>query len=264
MSHADVRDHRCRYEVVGDGPPVLLVMGFGMTGAAWAPIVERLAPDHRVCTYDVRGLAGSTAGDLRRHTLPELADDAAALLDHLGWDAAHVAGISMGGMIAQHLALRHRARVRTLALIATHARFRLPGAEAAARFVQANVTRGEARLRALRGLLYPPECADQVPVRFDAAALDAVSATAPAGVRLRHLASILRHDVRRELPRLAGLPTLVMRPDRDILVPPRCSDAMAAAIPGVRLVSFADGGHGLIAQHPDRVCDELRAHFSRA
>src|SRR5690606_19973287 len=150
----------CRYEVVGDGgPPVLLVMGFGMTGAAWGPVVERLSGDHRVCWYDVRGLAQSTPGRLDRHTLPDLADDAAALLDHLGRDAAHVAGISMGGMIAQHLALRHRPRVRSLTLIATHAcgRASLPGFKALRYFVEANVTRGEARLHAMRGLLFPPE-----------------------------------------------------------------------------------------------------------
>jgi 3-oxoadipate enol-lactonase len=267
MTRADVRDFSCRYEVVGEaGPPVLLVMGFGMTGAAWGPIVERLAPDHRVCWYDVRGLAESTSGRLDRHTLPDLADDAAALLDHLGWDAAHVAGISMGGMIAQHLALRHRARVRSLTLIATHAcgRASLPGLTALRYFVEANVTRGEARLRAMRGLLFPPGASVDQHAGFDADVLRSITASSSTAVRLRHLAGILRHDVRRELPRLAGLPTLVLRPDRDILVPPRCSDRIAAGIPGVRLVGFADGGHGLIAQHPDRVSDELRAHIARA
>ncbi|HET9483973.1 MAG TPA: alpha/beta hydrolase, partial [Xanthomonadales bacterium] len=131
------------YAVAGpdDGVPLLLIMGLGMQGIAWPrALVERfVAQGFRVITFDNRDVGLSTRYDDepmpgwasiflarllgRRLALPyglaDLADDAARLLAHLHVDRAHVAGMSMGGMIAMHLAARHPARVASLTLMST-------------------------------------------------------------------------------------------------------------------------------------------------
>ena len=92
------------------------------------------------------------------YTLDDLADDTVALMDHVDWPDAHIVGVSMGGMVAQHLALRHRERVKSLTLIATSpnpANLLLPTIEGLKQFAKANTSTDEARLRALLNLLIP-------------------------------------------------------------------------------------------------------------
>ena len=117
MAFAFRGGHRIQYRTHGDpaSPPVLLIMGLGLSSEAWLGLPERLAPTRFVLTFDNRGCGES---DLPRapYTMAALADDALAVLDAAGLAKADVFGVSMGGMIAQHLALRHAARVRRLAL----------------------------------------------------------------------------------------------------------------------------------------------------
>src|SRR5688500_3738894 len=98
----------------GDGEPLLLIMGLSGTHLAWGdPFVDALAADFTVIAYDHRGVGRSSRID-EPFTLVQLADDAAALMDGLGLESAHVLGVSMGGMVAQELALRRPDRIRTL------------------------------------------------------------------------------------------------------------------------------------------------------
>lgn len=263
---ASLRGHEARYGVVGDGPPVLLVMGFGMSGRAWKPIVDVLKDRWTLCWYDARGLGESTVGALSDHHLPGLADDAAALLDHLGWDTAHVAGISMGGMIAQHLALRHRPRLRSLSLIATHGggglRATAPSLHGIRLFLRANRSTGEARLEALRAVLYADP--SRVTQRFDADELARLASPSPLGVRVRHLRSILTHDARPGLRGLDDLRALVVQPGMDVLVPPRCSEVLADVLPDATLVRLPDVGHGVVVEATDRLASALDEHWTNA
>ena len=90
-----------------------------MGGAVWGPQVDELRVDHRCCHYDHLGVGESDPGPLLR-TIPAMADDAVRIMDDLHWDRSHVVGVSMGGMIAQEIALRSADRCRSLTLIATH------------------------------------------------------------------------------------------------------------------------------------------------
>src|SRR3954447_11835920 len=106
------------WESTGKGPPVLLVMGLGLSGGAWWRTVETLSRSFRVVTFDNRGV-GRSRGLAPAYTTEALADDAIAVLDALEIEAANVYGLSLGGMVAQQIALRHPRRVRSLVLGAT-------------------------------------------------------------------------------------------------------------------------------------------------
>lgn len=106
------------YQQYGRGTPLVLIMGLNGTSKLWSPsFIESLAERYRVITFDNRGIGGSSGpGPI---TISNFADDTAKLLDHLGIDQAHVFGISMGGMIAQQLAVRYPQRINKLILGAT-------------------------------------------------------------------------------------------------------------------------------------------------
>ena len=121
MPQVTVGDISMYYVDAGAGDPVLLIMGFGGDHLAWGLQMPAFAERHRTIAYDNRGVGQSSTPDVP-YTTSMMADDAAGLLEALGIDSAHVVSVSMGGMIAQELALRHPGRVRTLQLHATYGR----------------------------------------------------------------------------------------------------------------------------------------------
>lgn len=256
---------RLAYELVGtEGPPVLLVMGLGMRGRVWRPQVDALRADHRVATFDHRGVGESDPAP-GSFTLAELAGDALRVLDALGWSSAHVVGVSMGGMVAQELALAAPERVRSLALIATHAggagAWRIP-LGGLARFLAVSLGRDDERFGALAALLYPRDFLRS----FDREALLArmrehLGGRAPARTRQLQMRAVMRHDTR---ARLAGLavPTLVVSCGRDLLVRPARQRELAARIPGARHVHLDEAGHGVIFQCAPVLAGHLRRHVA--
>jgi pimeloyl-ACP methyl ester carboxylesterase len=87
---------------------------------------------------------------------------------------------------------------------------------------------------------------------------------APKHGRRAQLSAVLGHDTRQHLPALAGLPTLILKPERDLLIRPKCSDTLVRLIPGARLVCFPDAGHGLIRQNGDQVARLIAEHADNA
>jgi len=257
---------RLHHEIAGDhGSPVLLIMGLIMPGRAWVHQVAALSAHHRVITFDNRGIGRSerTRGPYR---MDQLADDAVGLLDELGLPDAHIVGVSMGGHISQHLALRHRDRVRSLSLIATHAggwRARLPDRQGIWWFLRAQTGDRDARGRAVANLLYPKAwLANADPANLRALLENDLGQPVSRSVMLAQVAAILGHDAAARLRELAGIPTLIVRPGLDCLIRPRESDRLHRLLPHARLVRIDDAGHGVIRQCPDTVNAELLRHFA--
>lgn len=258
------------------GEPLLLIMGLAMQRVAWPEgLIEQLvARGFRVITFDNRDIGLSTRFEqagvpnmakiaaLRLigvraalpYSLPDIADDAAALLDHLGIDSAHVAGISMGGMIAQHLAARHPRRVRSLTLLATTSgRLGLPLPHAKVLRVARTRPHGAhtpeqaaeftVRLFTTIGSPRYPTAPEILRTRALAAAR---RAPAGAGV-LRQLAAVLADGDRRALLRGLGLPAQVLHGDADPMLPIAHGHDLARHLRGARFTRLEGWGHDLPA-----------------
>lgn len=262
MPHARLPDAELFHDTAGDdGTPVLLIMGLSGRGCGWECQIPALAAHHRIAWYDNRGV-GETRCAIRPWTTAAFAADAAALLDHLAWPAAHLVGVSMGGMIAQEVALSHPDRVRSLTLIATHAggrRARRPTLPGLARVLHSNLGRGgyDAMARAL----YPADYLARADAEAVRAQLRRSFPPLPRRNLLAQLAAVARHHTADRLATLTA-PTLVVQPGRDLLIHPRESDRLQRLIPHARIERFPDAGHGLIRQYGYAVNALLLDHFA--
>jgi len=258
-----------RYWSAGEsGPPVLLVMGFGMRGDMWRPQVELLRETHRVAWFDHRGVGESEKGDAWLFRTADMADDALRVLDELGWGAAHVVGVSMGGMVAQEIALRAPLRTLSLTLMATLGGGtlldKLPTRGGLRNFVKANLSQGDARIAAAQQLLYPESFLAEVDrdvlrARMEAQLLRPVPPTTLIG----QFHAVLRHEARERLSR-THVPTLIVKPELDELVRPSHSDELLRRVPHARSVVLPDAGHGLVFQSASEVTEAVRSHVAEA
>jgi len=257
---------RLCYQAFGrEGPSILFIMGFGMPGAVWGPQVDALQHDHRCCVYDHLGVGDSDRGPLLR-TMPSMAEDAVRILDDLSWDRAHVVGVSMGGMIAQELALRAADRCQSLTLIATHGGApvaSLPTLKGMKLFLQGLFGGPSARLRSLPRLLYPDEFLESMKSDTLRAHLKVrLGRPPPLRTVLGQLYAVWRHSTESRLSRIE-MPTLLVRPGKDILVRPTQTDRLARLIPNARVLRFEEAGHGVTFQMAIELNQALREHFAR-
>jgi 3-oxoadipate enol-lactonase len=252
------------YEARGRGPAVLLVMGLGLTLAAWWRTVPVLARRFRVITFDNRGI-GRSAGSLWPYFVGRMADDAVAVLDSAGEERAHVYGISLGGMVAQEIALRHPDRVRALVLGATTA----GGATAAAGglaalsfFSRARTMQAEEAHWAAVPYMYSERTRRRRAERIgEDIARRLEPAAAPLTSHIQQLAAAGAHSTADRLGEIAA-PTLVVHGEQDVVVPVENGHALAAAIPGAELRVWRDAGHFYITDQPR--ADHDIARFLRA
>ncbi len=260
MPKAELTSTSVHYERRGTGEPLLLIQGMSGTHATWGePFLSRLEDAFDLVAYDHRGV-GTSAPQTDPFTIEQLAADAAELLDHLGWDAAHVMGISMGGMVAQRLALADPGRIRTLTLGCTY-----PGGEGSALSPpETGAVLGEAlqsgdRETTVRGM-WSVNVSDDfaaAPGHFDDFYAMATSVKVPMQTVGLQLQAIMGHDV---LADLAGLrvPTLVIHGTADRMLPAANGELIARTIPGARLELLDGVGHLFWWEQPERSAQLLR------
>jgi pimeloyl-ACP methyl ester carboxylesterase len=254
------------YDIAGAGEPVLFIQGVGVHGAGWKPQVEELATDHACLTFDNRGM-GRSVPLQGRPTMEAMVADAEALLHAAGWDSAHVVGHSMGGLIALELALRARARVRSLALLCTFPR----GTDATALTarmlwlgLRSNLGTRRMRRHAFLEIILPPHAlvgADRDALAAKWEPLFGHDLGVQPPIAMRQLSAMRGTDTTPRLGELAGLPTLILSALHDPIARPAIARAMATKIPGARHVEFPDASHGLPIHDAPRVNALLREHF---
>lgn len=242
---------KLHYERHGEaGDPLLLVMGLGGSLDFWEFQTPVLARHHQVCVYDNRGVGHSDkpAGPYDVHTL---ADDAIAVMDACGFARAHVLGLSMGGMIAQDLAVRYSDRVGSMVLAATYAR---PDEDArkmgAAPALDAKTIEPKQMFKLLMSMVLSPEFIARERTWLHATR-ERMLATFTVEGFIAQLAAVMAHDASADLGRITA-PTLVLKPSADKLIPPRASDELAAMIPGATLQTFDHATHGFNVEQPDK------------
>jgi 3-oxoadipate enol-lactonase len=260
--HGDVGIHWLR---AGDpdGEPVLLIMGLSGSHRDWHRLVPHLL-DHDVILVDNRGTGMSSAvtGPL---TMADMARDLLAVLDAAGVATAHVHGTSMGGMIAQHLALDHRERVRSLVLSATTpgGMLRNPPWRLLAATALRPVAGSERTWGWVAPMLYSEHTRAAAPGRVEEdLRIRSQNATDPK-TTLAQMAAIALHDTRERLHELASLPVTVIHGDGDLLVPPSHGEALAEGIPGARLVLLPGAAHVLTTDDEPGLSAAVREHLER-
>jgi pimeloyl-ACP methyl ester carboxylesterase len=257
------------YRVAGDGPPALFIQGVSVHGDGWRPQVDVLSQTWRCLWFDNRGI-GASDPQPRGLSIESMADDARALIEAQGWESAHVIGHSMGGSIAQALALDHRERVRSLSLLCTFARFREAFTATRRLLPLALRTRvGTKRMRRhafLEMVMSPAALRDR---DRDALARELEPlfghdlADTPRAA-MQQTAALARFDARPRLAELAGIPTLVVSGEHDPIAPPVLGRRLADAIPGARYEEIADASHGVTIHRPSQINDLLTTHWGRS
>ena len=253
---------RLHYETLGrkDAPPILLIMGMGFSSRAWGPLPERLAGRYRVIIFDNRGAGRSSSSGLG-FGVKEMADDAAAVLDAAGAASAFVFGISMGGMVALELALRHPVRVKAMALGATFAgwlRSRKPSLLTTSDVLVGGLLSRLGAHRMLSRALVSREMAKRDPKKLGA--FIANGERVNPLVLLQQMAAVTLHASTARLSALR-VPTLVLSGDRDRLVPEENSRRLAELIPGARFVLLPGAGHCFPLERFDDTLRELSQFF---
>jgi 3-oxoadipate enol-lactonase len=228
------------YAEQGQGPAVVFLHGLGSASADWQLQFPVFAPHYHVIAPDLRAHGQSEAGPFF-WTVATLADEIALLMEELQAGPAHVVGLSLGGCVAQALALRRPALVRSLTLVNTFARLRPAGWRGARRMVQrlwllcfAPMTASAAFIAG--GLFPKPEQAD-----FRAAAIARLSQNSRRAY-FAAIRAILTFDVCAQLPTL-HCPTLIVAGDQDTTVALAAKKEQHRLIPGAQLVVVTDSGH---------------------
>ena len=269
MKHLQRPDATIRYIREGTGTPLVLVQGAGVIGEGWRPQIDALRASHAIVALDNRGIGGSTyrASAL---TIEDMAADVLAIADAEGFDRFHLAGHSIGGLIAQEIALRARPRMLGLALLCTFER----GGQAS-RLTPAIIWKGlrtrigtrAMRRQAFMELVMPGGYlagVDRQALASRLATLFGHDLADQPAIVMKQLGAASRFDASGRLQDLAGVPTLVLSARHDAIARPEYGRALAARIPGARYVEIADGGHAVTIQCAPEVNALLAGHLGRA
>jgi 3-oxoadipate enol-lactonase len=244
--------------VDGDGPVLLLGPSLGSTTAMWDPQIAALAERFRVVRYDHRGHGGSPVGD-GPCELADLGADVVALLDTLGVDRAHVAGLSLGGMVAMWLAVNAPERIDRLALCCTSAKLGPPQMwrDRAAAVRDAGSTSVIADAVVERWLT--PAHAEAHPELLGS--LRAMIASVDPAGYVACCGAIERMDLLPDLHRVVA-PALVLAGREDAATPPEHAEAIAERIDGARLEIVDDAAHLANVERPEEVTRRLLGHLA--
>jgi pimeloyl-ACP methyl ester carboxylesterase len=254
MPVASVNGVDLHYRETGQGYPLVWVMGTGMNGDAWHRYqIPEFQNTYRCVTYDLRGSGRSECPDAP-YSAAVMADDLAALLDHLGIGQAHFVGFSLGAATVQELAISRPDRVRSAVLMSTWS----------STAIEHHVRRHyESRIYALQHAddfdvfrkfafwMWAPSTVDD---RYEDLLeleqfLGSVSGARDRSGYIGHFAADIAHETLQRLPQIS-CPVLVVHGDEDLITRPDYNQRVAASIPAARLAKIARAGHLAFLEQP--------------
>ena len=259
VKHVRVNGISIGYRVVGSGRPLVLIPGFAFTMAEWDPrLVGALSAKHRVVLFDNRGVATTTDTPRNVLSIDEMATDTAGLIRALHLGRPDIFGWSMGGYVAQELAIRNPGLVRRLILASTD----FGGSKAIQPSKKVIYELEHANQSQLLGLLFPPKAIAagnaweaRIGAQYARLKLPKDSfTTSQRIIRQQFAAAGPGWEARgkgsyNQLPRLRR-PTLIAAGNQDVIVPPRNSRLLRGRIHGSSLTIYAGAGHAFLFQSP--------------
>lgn len=264
---ANIGSIEIAYNVTGEGTPLFLIGGYTMVKEMWSTLADMFARQFRVITFDNRGAGESTVCETD-FTVADMAADVAGLMDYLSIDKAHVFGVSMGGLIAQMLALDHAAHVRkavlgctshggrhaiaqdpaVVAILASSADPKIPAEQAIRKRTTVNLSE-----RFQRGQPQKVEEFVQMALHYQ---------PTPKGAQ-GQMKALSSFNVKRRLGEIR-CPVLVITGDEDKMVPPGNSQLLAEGISGSELHIMPGAGHGFFREQPDEVYRVVSAFLNKS
>ncbi|MGC8915959.1 MAG: alpha/beta fold hydrolase [Thermoanaerobaculum sp.] len=244
------------YEVWGaDKPPLLLVAGLGSRTTLWGELPRILAEQFTVLTYDHRGVGRSPGG--APFTLAASAEDAAAVLATEGFDETAVIGVSMGGLVACHLAFRFPSRVTRLVVASSAARLTPHGERVLAFFASIFKLPPDEAGRALMAFAFSPQFTDRFPGFVDTAARLYTLPHEDLPGALAQLAHLRQGWDLRPILGTIRCPALVIAGELDPLVSPAYTREIADAIPNARFRLVPQAAHSVLAEGGSELLAEI-------
>ncbi|MFB0562334.1 MAG: alpha/beta fold hydrolase [Candidatus Lokiarchaeia archaeon] len=253
MPKVKVSDINIYYEIHGEGAPLVMIMGLSANKDWWHPyVLEQFSKRFKTVLFDNRG-AGRTDKPAIDYSIEMFADDTLGLMDKLGIEKAHILGVSMGGLIGQEIALSHPERVDKLVLVSTTCggSNSIPVPEET---LQIMLSRGEMsdeeRMRTTVDLLYPEEYRKNNPEIIEESVRRLMIAPIPIDAYMRQLQGAAQFNSYDGLHQI-NAPTIVLTGKKDVLLPWENSKILAKKIPGAKLVTFEESGHGMVSQNAE-------------
>jgi 3-oxoadipate enol-lactonase len=263
MPHA-LSGCRIYYEVLGErcAPPLVMIRGLSRSSRYWGPLLHELQPHFRLLLLDNRGV-GHSEVPWPPYTTRQMACDVAAVMEHAGLDHAHVFGMSLGGMIAQQLAIAHPHRVDRLVLGCT-----TPGGPLAHRprlfarlaLLRASLGARHRQVERMLALMVSEESARARPELGTWWSELLASEPPPLCGVIGQLFAALRHDASAELVRIRA-PTLVLTGDDDLVIPPHNSQLLAERLPKAELLVLPGARHDFPTDRPRQTARAITAHL---
>ena len=257
-----VGDIDIAYKIFGKGEPLLFIPGFSQTMDMWDPaILDKLSSNHTIIIFDNRGIGNTSAGN-KSPSIPQFANDTSGLIDVLGIKKpVDILGLSMGGLIAQELALLHPNKVNRLIIHASSC----GGKESLSPQVSPEVLRsmisGNASADTFLSTLFPKEWIQQHSDYIQKNFVFPMGKVSKESLQRQFEATSKWSGVCNRLSTITK-PTLVITGTKDITSPPANSIMIAEKIPGAWLVQIRGGGHGVMFQYPQQFASIIETYLS--
>jgi pimeloyl-ACP methyl ester carboxylesterase len=263
VASAQVGDVELYYEDYGEGVPVVLIHGLAGDCSAWQPQIARLKQHYRLIAFDNRGAGRSSAPDYP-YTTRHFADDTVALLDELGvTEPVHFIGRSMGGAIAQEIALGYPDRVRSMIITASFGKLDRYGYQILESIDEVVKTQGYAAAAKIQSLFFfPPPYFNTHKEQMDGFEAALADTDRPVHGYVNSTHACLTHDALDRL-HLVQCPTLVLAGGQDVLCAAAASRQIADVIPGCELKIYEEASHFFLIQCFEESMGDIEGFLGR-